>query len=65
VKDNVGRVFVDYRHLIDSGDFVAYAVGTTGFIDLSTGSFVQYDSAFNGPEYFNDPTFLQCYVTLD
>lgn len=35
-----------------------YAIGTGGFLDLSVGSFVTYDSAFPGPSFFDRPEFV-------
>ncbi len=65
MKGNVGKVFQDIS--IDS--YPIYAVGDTGFIHLSNagetvGSFIPYDSAFTGPEFFDNPVFIQCWVQL-
>jgi hypothetical protein len=55
---NVGKVFVD----LSTDSYPRYAVGRTGFVILDTGDFVKYDSAFPGPEFFDNGAFIQCRV---
>lgn len=59
---NVGRIFVDYKHGTQTGDYITYAVGKTGFLNLDTGDFTEYDSAFTGPEFFDNKAFIRVYV---
>ncbi len=49
---NVGKIFRDIT--VDR----MYAVGSTGFIDLTTGDFIRYDSAFSS-ETFSHQAFEQ------
>lgn len=35
-----------------------YLIGKAGFMNVETGDFVVYDSAFPGPEFFDKPEFV-------
>jgi hypothetical protein len=53
---NVGKIFVDTT--VER----MYAVGKKGFIDLTTGEFIHYDSAFS-EETFDHPAFQVVEIT--
>lgn len=56
---NVGKLFTD-----KTAAGTLYAVGRTGFIDLKSGDFIAYDSAFSS-ETFDHPAFVEIVVTND
>lgn len=55
---NIGRIFSDAS--VDH--MCVYAVGRDGFLDLVTGVFIQYDSAFSGPEFFDQEAFEEWHL---
>lgn len=64
---NVGKVF--QNNSISS--YPVYAVGSTGFIHLynagtqtPVGEFIHYGPGVTGPEFFDNPVFIQCRVDL-
>ena len=53
-KDLIGKIVRDTTVVGAAG---TYAIGATGFMCLADGTFLRYDSAFPGPEYFTNPVF--------
>lgn len=52
---NVGKIFADTT----IRPYDMYAVGHSGFLSLTTGTYYPYDDVIDGPEFFSESAFQE------